>query len=1275
MKIASVMWNSYARLLKKAAYDTGNELRIFSNRYLEQSPAHIQDFLSACREADILLLYRTSDAFWNDIEPEIRVIGKEKPVVCVGHDPALWGLSTVTGSVVSATYAYLTYNGETNLNNLLLFLEREIQGHNLNVPVLPPQEIPWQGLWHPDAPDLSQSITEYLDWYSRYSRISPNAHWVGILFPRMAWVSGSCEIESALITALEHEGLNVIAAFTYSIKDESLGTRGMSEIVEDFFTKNGRPTVDAIIKLTPFMLGSSRGHSYGESPAKAGIGLLTSLNIPVFQPVISSRLTIKEWEESTGLGDDIGWAIALPEFEGVIEPVFLGSTVEGKEVIPTRGAVPDRCQKIARRVRNWIHLAKKPVSERKVAFILNNNPCASVEGNVGGAAQLDSLESVAAILKRMADEGYTINPPEDGKELIRTILDKKAISEFRWTTVEDIIAKGGALALLGDEEYTRLLSDISPAAWERIRATWGEPPGKSMVKDGRIVITGTLWGNAVVCVQPKRGCYGARCDGAVCKILHDPTCPPPYQYLATYRYLTDVFGADVIVHVGTHGNLEFLPGKNAGLSKDCFPDIGIGDVPHLYIYNADNPAEGTTAKRRSYAVLVDHMQTVMTHGDLYDDLIDIDRLLGEYETARTDPARAHALSHMIRDALAKAHLDRDMHLTHEIPLEDLVTKTHEVLSRIRNTQIQNGLHIFGELPIGEKRADMIRSIIRFDSGTGSIRQIVAKILGLELSDLLSYQDRLCPEYGISNGAVLEKIDSVIKDFVATVLDRRPFTDFTVSGRELNREELAGLGTIAERIRDIDRRIESSDEIGSLLNGFSAGYIPAGPSGIISRGQDDILPTGRNFYSLDPDRVPTKSAWRVGQRLADAMIAKYVQEQNAAPENVAFYWMAGDLMYADGEMLAEMFALIGVEPVWGRNGRVEAFTIIPLEKLSRPRIDLTIRCSGILRDNFSTRIDLLDDAVCAVAALDEPTDKNYVRKHSLKSMEENASTWRDATLRVFASQPGTYTSGVNLAVLASAWKDEKDLADIFVAHNGYGYGRGVPGKSAHPQLASSLSTVSLTFNKVATDEKDLLGCCCYFGNQGGLTVAARQYSGGVVKAYYGDTREPEHVEVRDLADEIRRVVRTKLLNPKWIEGMKEHGYKGATDIMKRITRVYGWEASTQEVDDWIFDDIAKTFVNNKEMKKFFEENNPYALEEISRRLLEAEQRGLWDADKQVLEDLKNNYLEIESWMEDQVTQGDFQGGNVDIYSSHDVDEWGGSIEDLLAKVHNRQKRIN
>jgi cobaltochelatase CobN len=435
----------------------------------------------------------------------------------------------------------------------------------------------------------------------------------------------------------------------------------------------------------------------------------------------------------------------------------------------------------------------------------------------------------------------------------------------------------------------------------------------------------------------------------------------------------------------------------------------------------------------------------------------------------------------------------------------------------------------------------------------------------------------------------------------------------------------------------------------------------------------VVPPGRNFYSLDPYRVPTQAAWRVGQRLADALIEKYSREEGKIPENVAFYWMAGDIMASDGEMFAEMLWLLGVRPVWQKNGQVKSFEIIPLHKLGHPRIDITVRTTGILRDNFANCYELLDDAVRAVAALDEPLEKNFVRRHVQKSMTEDGSVLRDATLRIFSSRPGSYASGVNLAVLASAWKTQADLADIFVAYNGYAYGRDVQGKDAHDQLAANLSTVSVTFNKVQSDEHDLLGCCCYFGTHGGFTAAARHYSGNEVKPYYGDTREPENVEVRDLADEIRRVVRTKLLNPKWINGMKDHGYKGASDIMKRVTRVYGWSASTQEVDDWIFNEIADTFVNNGEMREFFEENNPHALEEIARRLLEASQRSLWDADPRVRDELKKNYLEIESWMEDQSGQGDFQGGNVDIVTPDDNALWGSAMKDLMDKVHAKHSR--
>lgn len=488
-------------------------------------------------------------------------------------------------------------------------------------------------------------------------------------------------------------------------------------------------------------------------------------------------------------------------------------------------------------------------------------------------------------------------------------------------------------------------------------------------------------------------------------------------------------------------------------------------------------------------------------------------------------------------------------------------------------------------------------------------------------------------------------------------------------RLLDHRAISKLDDLRTRVLDLALRIGQSDEIGSLLNGSAGGYIESGPSGLVSRGRDDVLPTGRNFNSLDPQRVPTRAAWKVGQRLAEAVIAKHLDEEGRYPETVAIYWMCTDIMWADGEGMSQIFALLGVKPIWRSNGRLQGFEVTPTSELGRPRIDVTIRISGITRDNFQVCMDIVDDAIQAVAALDESPDDNYVRRHVLQRVsgeggDSSEAGLRRAARRIFCAKPGVYKAGVQLAVYASAWKEEEDLAEIFVKWNGYAYGRGVWGEEAFLELAQSLQTVDITYNTVVTDESDLFSCDCHFGTHGGLTAAARHFSGKDVKGYYGDTRDPQHAEVRDLADEIRRNARTKLLNPQWIEGMKRHGYKGAGDISKRVGRVYGYAASTHEVDDWVFDDIAQTFIVDPENREFFEENNPWAMEEIARRLLEANERGLWDADPDVLDELRNRYLEIEGWIEDRMDgmEGDYQGGAVDIIELGDVVEgWGDQMK--------------
>jgi len=1234
MRIRSITWASDVALLLEAAKNVGMDLKaaVASEFAGEDAAAQCREFLS---DAEVILLHPSHEGPWDDIADSLD---GSVPTVSFGRDPSNWVISNVPLDAVAAVNQYIVYGGLENGENMLKYLGKELLGLDLKYD--PPEERLWQGIYHPDAPEAFESMEEYLAW-----RPPLHDHAVGLLFFRTYWANGDLDIVDAFVRLLEDE-FDVIPAFCFGMGDKDLSAKSSGEVTEEFFL--GR--VDAVINLQSIFHAGN---------VDASRDVLRRLGVPVFHPLTVYHASEDEWRSDIhGMkSSEVGWSVAMPEFEGAIEPVIAAvatmGSIDGADFESHR-PLDERVRRIVSRVGNWIRLRDKPVGERRVAFILHNNPCASVEASVGSAANLDSLESLTRIMNRMVDAGYSItNPPETGADLVKEILDRKAISEFRWTSVKEIVNKGGAIALMSGEDYEGWFETLPAEARRKVSDAWGDPPGEekdgvpaAMVFDGKIVITGVRYGNVVVSVQPKRGCAGSRCDGQVCKILHDPEVPPPHQYLATYHYLEEVFGADVVVHVGTHGNLEFLPGKSVALSDGCYPDIAIGSTPHLYIYNSDNPPEGTIAKRRSYAVLVDHMQTVMTESGLYGQLKDLEEKISEYKRSKvSEKARAHATEHLILDLLEETKLSEEMRLESLLDrgasFDEIVDLAHEKISEIYNTQIPDGMHIFDDLPQGEKRAELIGSILRYDS---EIRKFVSNLVGIDLS-----------EAGVDD---LMEIDAISKRLISAFLDGGDcvLATETVLGDRLRNQDEASIVAMRDRVCDLSERIEASKEMAALLSGFDGGYIEPGPSGLITRGKPEVLPTGRNFYSLDPSRVPTEGAWRVGKKLAEGVIEKYREEHSKIPENVAMFWMASDIMWADGEQLSQMMHFLGVEPVW-KGGSVKGYRVIPLEELNRPRIDLTVRVSGITRDCFYNCVELLDEAIREVASLDESPEDNYVRKHVLESGDGP---------RIFASKPGTYGNGVKLAVYASAWKEEKDLSDVFIYWNGYAYGKGVFGEESADRLVSQLKSVEMTFNKTSTDEYDLLGCCCYFGTHGGLTIAAREVSGREVSAYYGDTRDRDRVAVRSLADEVRRVVRTKLLNPKWVEGMKRHGYKGAGDISKRVGRVYGWEATTREVDDWVFDEIARTFVLDDDMRHFFEEKNPWAMEEIGRRLLEASQRGLWDADPEVMEGLKAAYLEMEGWIEERLgdTGGDFQGGAVDVFTSGDVEAWRKKMSKVL-----------
>ena len=1216
MKIAAIVWGSDIPLLTAAAYHEKILLEITGIHDVAQPDAQ-ERFLSSQKDADLILLHPSQDAAWDDLIPRLRT---DIPIVSFGHNQDFWSLSTVPIKSVAAVSAYMTHGGEENYCRMIRYLRHIAAGDDTEPE--PPVPMPWEGIYHPDAKEPFADLEAYHAFRPRRHPLS-----VGIVFSRTYWANGDREVVDALIRRVESFA-DVIPIFCLAAGDADLGARPGPEVAREWFSGE----VSFIINLQPVFRASN-----GEAPRE----IFTDLDVPVTHPVLLYHKTYQEWLDSPlgASSTEIGWSVALPEMQGMIEMLAVGTEIDSGEETGMHEPIPDRIERICKRVEAWIRLREKSPEERKVAFILHNKPCSSVEATVGAGAHLDTLESVAKILNAMKEEGYSVDPPQSGKELIDLIMEKRAISDFRWTSVGSIVRCGGALALVDESEYREWFSELDPTVQVKMKESWGRPPGEemdgvpaAMVHDGNIVVTGVSYGNAVVCVQPKRGCAGARCDGEACKILHDPEIPPTHQYLATYRWLERVFGADVIIHVGTHGNLEFLPGKSAAPSSRCFPDIAIGTIPHLYIYNADNPPEGSIAKRRACATLVDHMQTVMQASGLYGALKDLEGLLDEYARAKeSDPARAHALEHLIIDSVRDGGIAEEAGFNElqegKLDFQAFIGRIHRHLGVIASSRIPDGMHIFGERPEGEARVQFIHAAARFDEGLTSA--------------LFGEGERTDDPGSVRRREVAEL--TFVRSVLAGATMEEAMMDACFRPPLPGTEEMAA--EMVDLIAMLNEGINASDEIGSLINGFSGGFIPPGPSGLITRGKPDILPTGRNFYSLDPETVPTKAAWMVGRKLADALLKKYLEEHNTYPASVAMYWMASDLMWADGEQFGQILHLIGVEPVW-RGSNVVSFKVVPVSDLGRPRVDVTIRVSGILRDCFFSAIELLDRAFAVISSLDETDEENPIKRHTKES---------GTARRIFSSRPGSYGMGVNLAVFASAWKEEKDLAEIFIEWNGFSYGDGDAGTENHAGFSDLLSHVDATFNKTASDEYDLTGCCCYFGTHGGMTAAARHLSGKRVEAYYGDTRTPSKVEVRTLAAELRRVVTTKLLNPAWIEGMKRHGYKGAGDIAKRVGTVYGWEASTGEVDDRIFDEIAKTFVLDPENRAFFKEANPFALEEIGRRLLEAECRGLWNPDPEVSEGLRDAYLETEGWLEDRLdgADGQVQGGAITIMTLEEI----------------------
>lgn len=1241
MKIAAIVWSNQAKFLQEIAKNTDVEISVLS---VAQFSKDLEGALNKSREilqkSDIAIISCYGAKYDENIENIANEFGVD--IIFLSSDPLIFSKGKFGAKVSLMCQAYMAFAGDENGINLINYLKSIVlkDETKFKEPIENKQEFGW----HPKFGIFDDEVSFWQMLKSRKFK-----RYIGVLTRQSNIMVGNTKIEEAIINAFESKGIGVAVVAYKTEVDKSLGNLSGLEVIDKFFTDKSGLKIEALIKLTSFLLSIDQTKS---------TEFISKLNIPIINPVISYYKNEQEWFDSAqGLGSQVAFSISIPELEGAIEPIIIGASDESLNN-DNIGYSPinDRMEKFSNRVIKWLDLRKKPNRQKKIAFILNNNPCVGAESSIGGGAHLDTLESIAKILARMKNEGYDVRVPNSGKEIIDEILSKKAISEFRFTSADDIVKSGGAIDLLEAKKYKSWFDELPEKTKTKMISSWGNPPGEkvnnippAMLYQGKIIISGLNFKNAVILVQPKRGCAGSRCDGEVCLILHDPDVPPPHQYVATYQWLDKVFKADAVVHVGTHGNVEFLPGKASGMSMGCYSDIALGNMPHLYIYNCDNPVEGIMAKRRSYAVTINHMQTTMQEAGLYGDLLELQKLINEYERFKNlEPAKSHTIEHIIMSHKAlNLVLGKDKKITHENFTINLA-KISSKLDELSGSYIPRGMHIFGDIPTGKKRTAILNSIIKWGLDEKSLRGIIAKDSGIDTKNCTQKELNIISHR--ANAAVCAFSEKGIK---------------LQNSLKLSDKFSQDLELIEEKIKKITHNLNESDEMGSLLNGFNAGFIKPGQSGLLTRGNYEILPTGRNLYGIDPYSCPSRSAWEIGKMLANSVIEKFKEESGGKyPKNIAFYWQCTDLMWTNGEMYAQLLYLIGCEPIWDEATRVKKFRIISLEELKRPRIDITIRVSGITRDNFLNTIELLDEAIVSVANLDEPEFLNYVRLNTLLK-QKNGLNEQSSTARIFSSAPGTYQSGTNLAIYASAWKDEKDLTDIYLFWNSYSYGKNRFGLRDVESFKDSLKGVEVTFNKTATDEYDLTGCCCYFGGHGGLINAAKDLKGEEIKNYYGDTREQGRVAIRTLSEEMRRVSRSKILNPKWIEGMQEHGYKGASEISKRVGRIYGWQATSKDVDDEIFDDIARTFLLDEKNREFFEQNNPFALEEITRRLIEAQARGLYNPSDDVKSELKEQYIQIEGWIEESIeSSGNIQGGSIDVFSANEVSNWKEKLKEVL-----------
>ncbi|MGE4560929.1 MAG: cobaltochelatase subunit CobN, partial [Desulfobulbus sp.] len=973
--------------------------------------------------------------------------------------------------------------------------------------------------------------------------------------------------------------------------------------------------------------------------------LLAKLGVPVLQ-ALSTGQDLGQWQASAqGLTNvDITIGVAQPELDGVIIGVPV-ATKQTTAIDPLTGSaintylpIGERIGKIVRMALNWARLRRLANGDKKIAIVFHHYP--PRDDRIGCASGLDSFASVKVLIDRLIERGYRVDHPYADGDQLAGELRSRLTADRRWLLPEQMAERCGASI-----DCTTALAwhrELPESARTRQESDWGSFPGDLFVHEDRLLFPGLINGNLFLTIQPPRGYLEA-----IDQLYHNPALSPPYPYTAQYRWIAEVFGADAVLHIGKHGSLEWLPGKAVGLGDTCWPDIALRDLPNIYPYIINDPGEGTQAKRRANACIIDHLPPALANAELDEELAGLDRLLAEYREALIqDQGKLPVLHTMIWEAATRAELDRDLELAAPRSPEELrttVERLHDYLGEIADTTITDGLHVLGQAPQGDRLIQTLAQLTRLDNGPlPSLRNAVIEAMGHDPARVREQRGQaVTPGSGLTGAEITDRAHRCCLALLSDLV-REPDRIEASTRRHLGQPQ-ARIEQILGAVRDdlLPRVRRTSEELDACLDALEGRFVAPGPSGAPSRGQADILPTGRNFFSVDPQQIPTPAAWRVGQRLADALLARYMAEEGHYPASIGIVLWASPTMRSKGDDVAQILALMGLKPVWQPgSGNVRGLEIISKEELGRPRIDVVPRISGIFRDAFPLLIDLIDQGVEMVAALDEQPEDNFLRHHVLR----DERYWRDqgldpeqarrrATFRIFSAPPGSYGTGVAELIESKGWHNADELGEMYIRWSSHAYGRGVFGEEMAEGFRRVLGRMEATVKNEDSREKDMMTCTDFYSHHGGLISAVRSVRGRLPVSLSGDSADPERVVVRTTLEEARHIFRARLLNPKWLQGLQRHGYKGAGDISKAMDIILGWDATAGVIDDWMYRRFAEKVPLDPGMQAWMRQVNPHALHNIAGKLLEASARSLWQADQQTLDQLRRVYLDVEGEIEE------------------------------------------